>query len=599
MPRAALSLLAALVFVPVNVHAASGDLDPTFGVNGVALGSFGGSFGFSVARQTDGKLVVAGRTDTGTGIAVARYDASGAPDATFGVNGQAITDVGPLQDVAVRVLVQPDGKIVAVGTSDVVNDGSDVEVVLVRYDAGGMHDGTFGTLGVVRTSLGTGTDFVQDAALQADGGIVVVGGGRSTDTVSDAFVLRFTSTGALDGTFGSGGLVTLDFGGRNDQATGVVVQPDQNIVVATTSFNGPLFVDGGVAALTRLDPTGTPDPTFGTGGSVVYAPDTINVFHGVLRQPDGKLVVLGGSGLKLIRYDSAGVEDAMFSGDPVPFFMQNPSANGFALAPDGKFVVVGDQFRVARFDSDGSIDGSFGIGGWIQVAVGVGGSVAATLVEPSGDIVVAGGTRASARRPFEMALARLSGTSAPCTTDADCGVCERCGGSTCEIGQRSACAAAGPDAARITILHVGFRRALVKLAASGTVPAFDPTTTDDMGVCAYQNGRRILKLVAPAGGLCAGVPCWTGTFASGLEYDDPDATPDGIRRAQVSGTGVKLLAKGQELMTSAQGVPDTLTLGPLGPPLLVQVHAGNGTCSESTYDSARKISPTRFLGRSE
>jgi hypothetical protein len=84
-----------------------------------------------------------------------------------------------------------------------------------------------------------------------------------------------------------------------------------------------------------------------------------------VQQPDGKLVALAAAGplnvgFRLVRYDTAGAADPMFTGDPIPFFITNTSSGSLALAPDGKFVVIGNSFSVGRFESDGSIDPSFG-----------------------------------------------------------------------------------------------------------------------------------------------------------------------------------------------------------------------------------------------
>ena len=85
-----------------------------------------------------------------------------------------------------------------------------------------------------------------------------------------------------------------------------------------------------------------------------------------------------------------------------------------------------------------------------------------------------------------------------------------------------------------------------------------------MGVCLFQQGRRVLKAVAPAAGSCGPQPCWTGS-GTDFDYVDPDGTPDRIRRIVTGSDGLKAAARGNELATSAQGLPDPLFSGSPGP----------------------------------
>jgi hypothetical protein len=111
--------------------------------------------------------------------------------------------------------------------------------------------------------------------------------------------------------------------------------------------------------------------------------------------------------------------------------------------------------------------------------------------------------------------------------------------------------------------------------------------------------HRILKAVAPAGGTCAGRPCWSGTFATKLKYRDADGTPDGVESALISGTNLTMKAKGHNLITSAQGVPDPISLNPFTPPVTLQVHASNGACTTATFGANRVARPGKFSGRSD
>jgi uncharacterized delta-60 repeat protein len=607
------ALLPALVLTSFSTAAvaASGDLDPSFGDGGIARTSFGGSAESALARQPDGKLVVAGAvgaTPDATAIGVARFDTSGVLDPTFNGTGQVTTDVGEFHDGAVQVLIQPDGKIVVVGTTATVADGSDADIVVVRYNDDGTLDGGFGSGGIVTTDLGVGTDFAAAGALQNDGKILVVGGGASTSTPSDEFVIRYTTKGAIDLGFGTAGVVTLDFGGRNDAARAVLVQSDDKIVVAGTSFNGPLFLDGGVATLTRLDGTGTLDPMFGSGGSVVFAPQPINLFNALVRQADGKLVALGATGsgavaFRLFRFDDTGSPDGAFVGDPIPFFLSNVNPDSLGLAPDGKFVVTGFDtpgFHVTRLRGDGTLDDSFATGGSITVNTGLPSLSQSVVVEPSLDVIVAGTASKDLNGTFECTLVRLAGTSPACASDTDCQLCERCGnGGTCEVGRRNGCTVAATKASQLSITQNGYKNAVLGVSWKGVVPTVDPVASDDIGICVYQTGRRIVEAVAPAGGVCRSKPCWAGSFATKLKYKDPDRTPDGIRTVSITSGIVKMKATGVNLSGSPQGLPDPLTLGPLSSPVVLQVQASNGACVAATFETMRTARPGRFKGKSD
>ena len=195
-------------------------------------------------------------------------------------------------------------------------------------------------------------------------------------------------------------------------------------------------------------------------------------------------------------------------------------------------------------------------------------------------------------------------TSASCASDAGCGVCERCGtGGTCEIGPRGGCAAATTGASKLGIATKGFLKATVSVWWRGAVPAVDPTTSDDLGICLYQpmsgTPHRILKAVAPAGGTCGTQPCWSGTFATRLKYRDVAGTPDGVQKALVTSTRIAMKATGHNLITSAQGVPDPISLNPFAPPVTLQVHASNGACTTATFGTNRVVKPGKFKGKSD
>jgi uncharacterized delta-60 repeat protein len=228
-PRLALAALAFAFLagaIPGAAVAAPGALDPTFGTGGEVTTDFGGSDSAeAVGIQSDGKIVTAGSTFSGglQHFVLARYNADGNLDSSFGSGGKVTTDFGGF-DAASALVIQPDGRIVAAGR------GSG-DFALARYNADGSLDPTFGSGGKVTTDFG-GSDDAFGVALQADGKIVAAGQGGS-----DFGLARYNADGSLDPTFGSGSRVTTDLGGFED-AIAVALQNDGKIVITGQKFSG-------------------------------------------------------------------------------------------------------------------------------------------------------------------------------------------------------------------------------------------------------------------------------------------------------------------------------------------------------------------------
>lgn len=153
---------------------ADGELDTTFSDDGIVTTNFTSGFdgAFSVTLQGDGKIVAGGQA--GPLVALARYEADGSLDTTFGGDGKVTTNVGRGSDYADDIVVQPDGKIVAVGSNNWA--GRDVKFLVVRYDSTGSLDTTFSGDGKLTTNFTSGRDRAYNVTLQADGNIVVAGG---------------------------------------------------------------------------------------------------------------------------------------------------------------------------------------------------------------------------------------------------------------------------------------------------------------------------------------------------------------------------------------------------------------------------------------
>jgi uncharacterized delta-60 repeat protein len=223
--------------VTVTVSPLSGSLDTTFGKSGMVttpIGS-GNAVAHALGIQSDGKIVAAGSSNNigNDDFTLVRYNTDGSFDTTFGTGGIVTTTIG--SDAYAQALgIQTDGKIVAAG--DYYN-GSNYEFALVRYTADGSLDTTFGTGGIVTTTIGSGNAWANALGIQTDGKIVAAG--YSYNSSNDDFSLvRYNADGSLDTTFGTGGIVTTAIGSGNAGANALGIQTDGKIVAAGQSSNG-------------------------------------------------------------------------------------------------------------------------------------------------------------------------------------------------------------------------------------------------------------------------------------------------------------------------------------------------------------------------
>jgi len=278
----------------------NGSLDTSFGDGGIVTTTFPeGSYAFDVALQADGKIIAAGTVfvdfnpgeSSNTDFALARYNPDGSPDATFGNGGQVSTDFLGLEDDAFSVLIQPDGKIVAVGSAN--DPATFYDFAAVRYLSNGTLDATFGVAGKVHTDFGDQNfDRARSAALQPDGRIVAAGFAISQNGgVQNFAVARYTSNGVLDTSFGTDGRTQIDFGSCCQSANKVLLQGNGTTIAvgyANTESSDSDFL------LARLTSDGSLDPTFGAGGKVRTSFGDLNGgANGAVLQPDGKIVAVG------------------------------------------------------------------------------------------------------------------------------------------------------------------------------------------------------------------------------------------------------------------------------------------------------------------
>jgi uncharacterized delta-60 repeat protein len=391
-------------FAAVRYQASDGALDPTFGNGGVVTTPVTKYLdsAYAAVRYPAGeteKIVLAGYAEhlygrynyRTTDFALARYNADGTLDSTFGgqtpnIPGTVQTDLGNITDYGEGisgVVVQPvqlaggqwDNRIVAAGKTDASGAS---QFALARYTSTGQLDSTFGTGGIVKTSVGGGVSAATAVTLQ-QGKILAVG------TASNNFALvRYNSDGSLDTTFGDlvdpsnpllgrKGTVVTDLG-ASDTAVGLAVDGFDQSIVVIGNHSDP--VDMCHFALARYHPDGTLDTTFGTDGLAVTnlgrrgsEPRAVAIEAGsrkivaVGRTDDGR------SDFAVGRFNSDGTLDDTFGTGGAVFtpILQAARATSVVIQSDGQIVAAGyaydgsrSHIALARYDTHGNLDPTFG-----------------------------------------------------------------------------------------------------------------------------------------------------------------------------------------------------------------------------------------------
>lgn len=303
-----------------------GTLDPNFGRSGITTTDFGkgDSAGYAIAVQPDGKIVAAGYASNGSDLdfALIRLEANGLFDFGFGRNGRVMTGLGDADnrggdEHGYAVLLQPDGKIIVSGYSQVDNTSV---IATLRYLPTGQIDRTFGVEGTTVTSVGHGLDKAYTAYLMKDGNILVAGSTQLPDDTVRFLIIRYLPNGIQDKNFGENGVVTTLFGKGKDSIYAMDMQPDGKIVVAGSYYDG---TDTNVG-LARYLPSGELDPSFAEGGKAYGHIDwKYSTAYGLALQPDGKIVIGGVSSpgkayhVAIARYTAEGSLDRTFGGGPL------------------------------------------------------------------------------------------------------------------------------------------------------------------------------------------------------------------------------------------------------------------------------------------
>jgi uncharacterized delta-60 repeat protein len=383
-------------------------LDPSFGSSGTVTHDIESTDQFfDVVIDSAGRTVAVGNTSDGDDVIVARFNSDGSPDATFGTGGFVQIDFGGF-DQGRAVAIDALGRIVVGAQSE-----GNLAVAWLSSLTGDVEHNFLQPL------PGAGSAFLEDLAVAADNSVVTVGWAdvsSGTPTVGanpvsvggiDWFATQITPSG-FDSGFGSSGVTFIDLGGTlQEEAKGISIQSGKIVIGGFTADDDTFSLSFAVAGLTA---TGALD--FGLSYS-----DPIDGFAEDLAVlSSGEMVVVGSTfsgDIALAIFDSAGAPSSVV----ISNLGETEQANDIEVQSDGKLVIAGyradisgqQTFLVARYDSSGTLDPTFGSGGFLTTDFGSENSIAqAVAITPNQKIVLAGETTPVDSGNQNLAVARYT-----------------------------------------------------------------------------------------------------------------------------------------------------------------------------------------------
>jgi uncharacterized delta-60 repeat protein len=329
----------------ITVGSNAQTLDTDFGTGGLVRTIVAGKVQ-AIARQNDGKIITAGTSylDISNHFQLMRFNADGKVDSTFGLNGVVQTPINFMSS-AEAIVIQPDGKIVVGGNYQTGDFANIYHLVIVRYKPNGSPDSTFGTNGMVTPEPGY-VDELSDLKLQADGKIVIGGAIASINNLdfTSFLVGRFNNNGTLDVNFGTGGFTTTPVSFISEVKR-IALLSDGSIIAAGQSglYDSP-NPDYRNFAIAKYNAQGNLDVSFGTNGFVETDVMTgaADFLQSLAVQPDGKIIVAGSleTNHYLVRYQSNGSLDNTFGTNGKSIHTSIPGSLHLTLRNDGKILTT-------------------------------------------------------------------------------------------------------------------------------------------------------------------------------------------------------------------------------------------------------------------
>ena len=339
------------------------------------------------------------------------FTQTGSLDPEFGVDGKVVTPIGNLGEWGNAVAIQNDQKIVVGGYSQ--NSFTTADFAVTRYEVDGNLDQTFGNNGKVITHI-ENRSIATTLAIQNDGKIIL--GGASNWHVNLA---RYNTNGALDTTFGSGGMVIADIEGYySERCESLLVQDDGKILVGGYAQHNSN--DWSYFFVARYNSNGSIDSTFATNGIVIGSKGQA---YSIATQSDGK-IILGGQidgTFAMERYTANGTLDTLFGIDGTVVTPIANSAEGSELIvqDDDKLLLAGtasmgfddSRFALAGYNSDGSPDNNFGVAGIVTESFGLYCQSTSAQLQSDGKILLVGSAKDAADH-YHFVVARYNANGA-------------------------------------------------------------------------------------------------------------------------------------------------------------------------------------------
>lgn len=345
------------VALPQNIS-----IDPTYGTNGYATGATNGRFVNVSAMLPNNKILVAGNANASTSYVIEKRMEDGTSDPTFGTNGYANHNiVANSKDNANAMQVLLDGKILIAGTSDsdLSSFGTYWDVFVSRLLADGSLDTSFGTNGHVKTNLGTDDDEVWEIATTSNGAIYVLAATQST--VVETKLLKYDASGNLDTTFGTNGVLDLALG-ADARITDLKINSLDELIISGTRLN--TSTNQYEVIVIKLDAQGAYINSFGTSGSLIINDPLENyTTRDIIITADGGLLIIGAAGnnslntqMALYKLTANGALDTTFNSTGYGYYNHGSSNYGvtfsysIAQLPDGSYIAQADIIGNNNYD---------------------------------------------------------------------------------------------------------------------------------------------------------------------------------------------------------------------------------------------------------
>ncbi len=383
-------------------------VDSSFANNGTrTFGTAGSAQDFNCMLLLDNdQILAAGYSSAGGAnrFMVVGLTPNGAINPAFGVGGELLVNVAAKSENIRAMALQPNGMILAAGFATAVSDTEDIAII--RFDALGNLDPTFGNGGTVVTDVDDRADLAFDIAVQSTGHIMVAGWDRRSTTYRQ-LLLRYQSDGQLDTTFGNGGNLILSLGGGNNDAPSLALSPgDLPVITSRRSVSGDSRVQ-----LARFLLNGQPDSTFGLNGIASLGAAGLDFYaKRIVTLPDGRMAVagqvLGGANQEdyfLMQVQPDGNLDTTFGNQGFVVYNHEAASRdlmsgNLVRLPDGSMMLNGSTLLgsttnnlIVKFLPSGQVDSTFGSNGAITYQrAGLFQTIDQIGVQSTGNVVGAG-----------------------------------------------------------------------------------------------------------------------------------------------------------------------------------------------------------------